>query len=115
MRSPSALGRVLALLSLAFALGLAGPSAHAQTTWSQDFDISDGDVADTFTPQNNQRFAAVDDSNNLYILFYDNRYKTQFDPGDINFEIFFRRFTYNFGAPYITRVTNAYNASKFPC
>ncbi len=111
MRSFPILGRLLPLVALALALGLAAPPARAQTVWSSDQDISDGDVNDTFTSQNNQRFAAVDDSNNLYIAFYDNRNKTLTDN---NFEIYFRRFIYNFGSPYITRVTNAQNMSKFP-
>jgi hypothetical protein len=111
MRSPSVLGRVLALLTIAFALGLAAPVARAQTFWTTDATITDGDVNDSFTPQNNQRFAAVDDSNNLYVLLYDNRNKTG---SDNNFEIFFRRFTYNFGSPSLTRVTSAQNQSRFP-
>lgn len=111
MRSPSVLGRVLALLSIAFALGLAAPAARAQTFWTSDASITDGDVNDSFTSQNNQRFAAVDDSNNLYVVLFDNRFKTD---SDNNFEIFFRRFTYNFGSPSLTRVTNAQNQSRYP-
>jgi len=109
MRSKQSLGRALALVLIAFAVA-ASPSL-AQTFWSGDASISDGDVNDTFTSQNFQRFAAVDDSNNLYIAFYDNRNKVG---SDNNFEIYFRRFTYNFGSPGITRVTNAYNPSKYP-
>lgn len=109
MRSIEGAGRLIALLLLAFAL--TAPTAQAQTVWSMDFDISDGDVNDTFTPLNNQRSVAVDDSSNLYILFYDNRNKIG---SNNNFEIYFRRFTYNFGSPSITRVTNANNPSKFP-
>ncbi len=112
MRSFPYLGRLLALVSFAFALGLAAvPPAHSQTVWSSDQDISDGDVNETYTSLNNQRFISEDDSNNLYIAFFDNRYKTSTDN---NFEIFFRRFIFNFGSPYITRVTNAPNMSKYP-
>ncbi len=111
MRSIPFLGRLLSFVTFALALGLAAPPARAQTVWSADQDISDGDVNDTFTSQNNQRFAAVDDSNNLYICFFDNRNKTLTDN---NFEIYFRRFIFNFGSPYITRVTNAPNMSKYP-
>ena len=111
MRSFPFLGRLLAVVTFAFALGLAAAPARAQTVWSTDQDISDGDVNDTFTSQNNQRLAAVDDSNNLYFVFFDNRNKTL---SDNNFEIYFRRFTYNFGSPSITRVTNAQNMSKYP-
>ena len=70
MRTLESLGRLLALLELILVVG--APAARAQTVWSMDFDISDGDVNDTFTPLNNQRSVAVDDSSNLYILFYDN-------------------------------------------
>lgn len=110
MRSLEGVGRLFLLLLLAVAPAV--PAARAQTLWSQDFDISEGDVNDTFTPLNNQRFASVDDSSNLYICFFDNRNKTVSDPN--NFEIYFRRWTYNFGSPGITRVTNAPNPSKYP-
>jgi len=86
--------------------------ASATPLWSTDQDISDGDVNDTFTSSNGQHFMAVDDSNNLYVAFFDNRFRVP--NGDNNFEIFFRRFIFNFGSPYITRVTNAPNMSKFP-
>lgn len=109
MRSMKGAAQLLALLSLALTVG--APAARAQTVWSQDYDISDGDVNETFTSLNNQRFLAMDDSSNLYICFYDNRNKVGTDN---NFEIYFRRFTYNFGSPSITRVTNAPNPSKFP-
>ncbi|HEX7077373.1 MAG TPA: FlgD immunoglobulin-like domain containing protein [Candidatus Eisenbacteria bacterium] len=101
------------LLSVAlFAACLLGPSAVKATPfWSPDYDISEGDVSDTYTSLNNQRFAAVDDSNNLYITFFDDRNKAGLDD---NFEIYIRRFTYNFGSPYITRVTNASNPSRYP-
>ena len=98
----------LALLLVASVLGA---SPAAAQFWSSDFSISEGDVNDTFTSLNNQRFAAVDDSNNLYITFFDNRNKV--DPDD-NFEIYFRRFIYNFGSPTITRVTTAPNPSRYP-
>jgi hypothetical protein len=103
--------RWLALAALALALSLGPRPASAQPFWSNDFDISEGDVADTFTPLNNQRAAVVDDSNNLYIAFFDNRHKVG---SDNNFEIYFRRFVYNFGSPTITRVTNFYNPSRYP-
>lgn len=103
--------RWLALAALALVLSLGPRHASAQPFWSNDFDISEGDVADTFTPLNNQRAAVVDDSNNLYIAFFDNRNKVGTDN---NFEIYFRRFVYNFGSPTITRVTNFYNPSRYP-
>jgi hypothetical protein len=108
MRSLEGMGRLFGLLLLA--LPLAAP-AHALTSWSQDYDISDGNVDETFTSLNGQRFAAVDDSNNVYFCFFDNRNKSG---SDNNFEIYFRRFTYNFGSPSITRVTNASNPSRYP-
>lgn len=92
-------------------LALLFPVPARATVWGPDQDISDSDVADTFTSLNNQRFASVDDSSNLYICFFDNRNKAG---ADDNFEIYFRRFTYNFGSPYVTRVTNASNPSKYP-
>ncbi len=105
-----------AMLLALFLLGLAAPFltgvASATPFWTGDQDISDGDVNDTFTSNNGQHFMAVDDSNNLYVAFFDNRFKVP--NGDNNFEIFFRRFIYNFGSPFITRVTNAGNMSKFP-
>ena len=100
------------ILSVAAATFLAAGVASAAPSWSTDQDISDGDVNDTFMPNNGQRFLAVDDSNNLYVAFYDDRFKVP--NGDDNFEIFFRRFIYNFGSPFITRVTNAPNMSKNP-
>jgi hypothetical protein len=106
------LRRWLGLLALVPILSAGGPrSAAAQAFWTNDFDISEGDVNETFTPLNGQRCAVVDDSNNLYISFFDNRNKTM---SDNNFEVYFRRFTYNFGSPNITRVTNAPNMSKYP-
>ena len=103
---------LLSLLPLAAATFLAAGVASAVPFWTGDQDISDGDVNDTFTSNNGQRFVAVDDSNNLYVAFFDNRFKVP--NGDDNFEIFFRRFIFNFGSPYITRVTNASNMSKYP-
>jgi len=83
--------------------------ADAAGFWSPDFNISGGDVNETFTGLSGQRFAACDDSNNLYIGFHDNRNKSG---NDDNFEIYFRRFVYQFGSPSITRVTTAPNPSK---
>ncbi len=107
--------RFMVLFAL-YLFGLAAASfpvaASAVPFWTGDQDISDGDVNDTFTSSNGQHFMAVDDSNNLYVAFFDNRFKVP--NGDNNFEIFFRRFIYNFGSPFITRVTNAGNMSKFP-
>lgn len=101
---------ILGSVVLGFAFLRPAP-ASAQAFWTSDFDVSEGDVNDTFTPLNNQRCAVVDDSNNLYISFFDNRNKSGLDN---NFEIYFRRFVYNFGSPTITRVTNFYNPSKYP-
>jgi len=98
---------------LSVAVSLQAGVAHA-VTWTQEQDISDGDVNDTFTSNNGQHFLAVDDSNNLYVSFFDNRFKTTGTNADNNFEIFIRRFIFNFGSPFITRVTNASNMSKFP-
>ena len=95
------------LVALALIAGVA--AAEAAGFWGPDFNISGGDVNETFTGQNGQRFAATDDSNNLYVAFHDNRNKTG---DDDNFEIYFRRFVYNFGSPSITRVTNAHNPSR---
>jgi hypothetical protein len=103
--------RWLTLLALLASFSLHPPRASAQTFWTNDFDISEGDVADTYTPLNNQKGAVVDDSNNLYITFYDNRNKSG---SDDNFEIYLRKFIYNFGSPYIMRATFASNPSKFP-
>jgi hypothetical protein len=108
MRSTQHLGLRLSPLLIAFAL-LAGTTAADAGFWGPDFNISGGDVNETFTGLNGQRFAAVDDSNNLYIAFHDNRNKSG---NDDNFEIYFRRFVYNFGSPSITRVTNAHNPSR---
>ena len=99
----------LSPLILAVALCAAPMTAAGAGFWGQDFNISGGDVNETFTGLAGQRFAAVDDSNNLYIAFHDNRFKTG---NDDNFEIFFRRFIFNFGSPSITRVTNAHNPSR---
>jgi len=99
-----------------FLFGLAAASppgvASAVPFWTADQDISDGEVNDTFTSNNGQHFMAMDDSNNLYVTFFDNRFKVP--NGDNNYEIFIRRFIYNFGSPFITRVTNAGNMSKYP-
>ena len=102
--------RWFALASLLVVAVTGAPPALAQF-WSNDFTISEGDVNETSTSLNNQRFAAVDDSNNLYITFFDDRNKVGLDD---NFEIYFRRFVYNFGSPTITRVTNAHNPSRYP-
>src|SRR6059036_1664191 len=103
-------GRRLSLLLIAVALfGVVGVVDAA--VWSPDFNISGGDVNETYTPLNGQRCAVVDDSNNLYISFFDNRNE---NGNDNNFEIYFRRFVYNFGSPSITRVTNAPNPSVIP-
>jgi hypothetical protein len=110
MRITLARGCRLPLLLVAMTLFGFVASADA-AVWSPDFNISGGDVEETFTPLNGQRAAVVDDSNNLYIAFFDNRHK---NGSDNNFEIFFRRFVYNFGSPSITRVTNFYNPSRYP-
>ena len=114
MRFTRRFGKLYGPMALVAALLLPWSMAGAVPSWGPDYDISDGDVNETFTSNNNQRFIALDDSNNMFVAFFDNRFKTQFDPSDNNFEIFFRYFKYNFGSPYITRVTNAYNPSKFP-
>jgi len=103
---------VLAFLFLAAAAMFHTGIAAAVPFWSGDQDITDGEVNETYTSFNGQHFMAVDDSNNMYVAFFDNRFKVP--NGDNNFEIFFRRFIYNFGSPYITRVTNASNMSKYP-
>lgn len=108
MRSTQHLGLRLSPLLIALAL-FTGTTAADAGFWGQDFNISGGEVNETFTGLNGQRFAAVDDSNNLYIAFHDNRNKSG---NDDNFEIYFRRFVYNFGSPSITRVTNAHNPSR---
>jgi hypothetical protein len=111
MRSRRPLELLVALFLFCAGTLLAG-SASAVPFWTVDQDISGGDVNDTFTASSGQRFMAVDDSNNLYIAFFDNRFKIV--GGDNNYEIFFRKFIYNFGSPSITRVTNASNLSKYP-
>jgi hypothetical protein len=111
MRFPLTKGRRLFPLVLASALLTGFAAADAAPTWSPDFNISGGEVNETYTPLNGQRAAVVDDSNNLYIAFFDNRNKVG---NDNNFEIYFRRFVYNFGSPSVTRVTNSYNPSKYP-
>ncbi len=103
-------GRRLSPLILALSLlGSAGTAGAG--TWDQDFDISGGQVDDTFTSSNGQHFAAVNDTNDLYIAFFDNRNKTE---SDNNFEIYFRRFIFGFGSPGITRVTDAPSESRSP-
>jgi len=108
--------RFRSVLTAMFLLGLAAVFhagvATAVPFWTQEQDISDGEVNDTFTSSNGQHFMCVDDSNNLYVAFFDNRFKIV--GGDNNYEIFFRRFVYNFGSPAITRVTNKWNMSKYP-
>lgn len=101
---------VLLLLAIAAAGFFTPRSAPALPFWSSDFNISEGEVNDTYTGLNGQRFAVVDDSNNLYVSFWDNRNKVG---SDNNFEIYFRKFIYNFGSPSITRVTNMPNPSKY--
>ena len=97
------------LSSLVFALALLGSAAAADAgTWGQEYDISDGDVNETSTGLNTQHFAVVTDTNDLYIAFHDSRNKVG---NDLNYEIYIRRFIYNFGSPSITRVTNAPNWS----
>lgn len=112
MRSSRRFAVGLALFLFGVAAAWHPGIASATPFWTGDQDITDGDVNDTFTSNNGQHFMAMDDSNNLYVAFFDNRFKVP--NGDNNFEIFFRRFIYNFGSPYITRVTNAGNMSKFP-
>jgi hypothetical protein len=114
MCSSRRFGFTLVLLIFGAAASLHAGRASAVPTWTVDQNISEGDVNETFTSNNGQHFMAVDDSNNLYVAFFDNRFKTTGTPDDNNFEIFFRRFIYNFGSPFITRVTNASNMSKFP-
>jgi len=103
-------GRRLPPLLFASAL-IWGVATADAAVWSPDFNISGGDVQETYTSLNGQRSSAVDDSNNLYIAFFDNRNKVG---SNNNFEIYFRRFVFNFGSPSITRVTNAYNPSRYP-
>ena len=110
MRFTPSMGRRLSPLLLAVALSLAAAAADAQV-WSSDFNISEGDVNETQTPLNGQRAIAVDDSNNVYFVFADNR---DTSPGETTWEIYFRRFTYNFGSPTMTRATNQANASRNP-
>src|SRR5262245_23299264 len=105
------LRRAACVLILAVVAGLVHAGhATAQPFWSSDFNISEGEVNETYTGLNGQRFAVVNDTNDLYISFWDNRNKVG---SDNNFEIYFRRFIYNFGSPNITRVTNASNPSKY--
>jgi hypothetical protein len=104
------LRRAVVVLWATVVAGLLAACTASAQTWSNDLGISDGDVNETYTGLNGQRFAVVDDSNNLYISFWDNRNKTS---SDNNFEIYFRRFIYNFGSPFTTRVTNAPNPSKY--
>jgi hypothetical protein len=103
---------LIAFILLGLVAVLRAGVASAAPTWFPEQDISDGDVNDTFTSSNGQHFMAMDDSNNLYVAFFDNRFKVP--NGDVNYEIFIRKFIYNFGSPAITRVTNASNMSKFP-
>ena len=103
---------LIALFLIGLAVLFRPGTVFATPVWDQEQDISDGDVNDTFTSSNGQHFMAMDDSNNLYVAFFDNRFKVV--GGDNNYEIFFRKFIYNFGSPAITRVTNFYNMSKFP-
>lgn len=104
-------GRWLPLTALLVLVASAPSQVSAAPFWTPDFDISEGEVNETYTPLNNQRAAVVDDSNNLYIAFFDNRNKSG---ADNNFEIYFRRFIYNFGSPNITRVSNGHNPSRYP-
>ena len=111
MRSSRRFGILLAL-ALCGAASSPPRIVSAVPFWTGDQDISGGDVNETFTSNNGQHFMAVDDSNNLYVAFFDNRFKIL--GADNNYEIFFRRFVYNFGSPSITRVTDAANMSKYP-
>ena len=111
MRFSLNLGRRLSPLVMALSLLGGAATTAGAGTWGPDFDISGGDVNDTFTSSNGQRFACVNDTNDLYIAFFDNRNKTA---SDNNFEIYLRRFIYNFGSPGITRVTNATGESRSP-
>lgn len=104
--------RWLALIALLGMCALCPSSSKAQPFWTNDFDIAEGDVNETYTSLNNQRSAVVNDTNDLYISFFDNRNKVA--PNDDNFEIYLRHFIYNFGSPTITRATNFYNPSKYP-
>jgi hypothetical protein len=99
------------LLALSLWIAAGASTSRAATVWSPDYNISGSDVNVSLTPLNSQRFTAVDDSNNLYIAFYDDRNKVS---GDDNYEIYFRRFTYGLGSPALTRVTNKYAMSKYP-
>jgi len=110
MRLALTQGRLLFPVLIVTAL-LGAVAAADAAVWSPDFNISGGDVNETYTPLNGQRASVVDDSNNLYIAFYDNRNN---NGSANNFEIYFRRFVYNFGSPSITRVTNFYNPSRYP-
>jgi hypothetical protein len=113
MRHAARVTRRLAVLALASVLASAAAAPPARATfWGQDFNISGSDVNVTQTPFGNQRFTAADDSSNFYVAFHDDRNKVV--GGDDNFEIYFRRFTFNFGSPSITRVTNYWNMSKYP-
>ncbi|MGE5174780.1 MAG: hypothetical protein ACM3JJ_00280, partial [Hyphomicrobiales bacterium] len=111
MASSPRMERWLVSFALFVVMCLAAAAAVAAPFWSPDYDISEGDVNETYTSLSNQRFAACDDSNNLYITFFDNRNKSG---SNNNFEIYFRKFIYNFGSPGITRVTNAPNPSRYP-
>ena len=110
MRLALTQGRLLFPLLMVMALVTIVTAADA-AVWTPDFNISGGDINETYTPLNGQRAVVVDDSNNLYIAFFDNRNK---NGSDNNFEIYFRRFVFNFGSPSITRVTNFYNPSRYP-
>ena len=109
MRIALTQGRLTPLLIVMALLGIVAAADAA--VWTPDFNISGGDVNETYTPLNGQRGAVVDDSNNLYIAFFDNRNK---NGNDNNFEIYFRRFVFNFGSPSVTRVTNFYSPSRYP-
>ncbi|HEU4723730.1 MAG TPA: FlgD immunoglobulin-like domain containing protein [Candidatus Eisenbacteria bacterium] len=104
------LRRAAVAFLFAMTAGFAAADVATAQFWSSDFNISEGEVNETYTGLNGQRFAVVDDSNNLYVSFWDNRNKVG---SDNNFEIYFRKFIYNFGSPSITRVTNTPNPSKY--
>ena len=74
---------LFAFLSLALVAVLRVGVASAIPIWYPEQDISDGDVNDTFTSSNGQHFVAMDDSSNLYVAFFDNRFKVP--NGDNNF------------------------------
>jgi hypothetical protein len=63
MRFSLNLGRRLSPMVIALALLGGAATTAGAGTWGQDFDISGGDVNDTFTSSNGQRFACVNATN----------------------------------------------------